>query len=358
MERADQRSEATSRRAERSVRGDDLEKARELVGQARVAEQREQTAKALGLYDDALACFHPDSFHTFYADVLRWKGTLLRERGETESAYRCYSNSLAKASRAHSDSGQAHALNCLAIIAQRRGDQKETDRLYRRAAALAETAGETRLLGMIQQNRGVLANMRGDYTAAAAAYSASLAAFELAGDAEAISWVLNNMGMLSTRIRNFGDALQHLERGLAIAVKRNDAIVESIITLNLAEARMGLGQLEIADDLCSRALEAAQRRGDHLTAAGALKCRAAIERERGALDKSIATLRIAIYEAEGAEDQLLHAEMLRELGEISRSLGNPGAARSAWREAAESFRKVGAKSDLADLQTRIEALLA
>jgi tetratricopeptide (TPR) repeat protein len=358
MERADQRSEATSRRAERSVRGDDLEKARELVGQARAAEQREQTAKALGLYDDALACFHADSFHTFYADVLRWKGTLLRERGETEAAYRCYSNSLAKASRAHSDSGQAHALNCLAIIAQRRGDQKETDRLYRRAAALAETAGETRLLGMIQQNRGVLANMRGDYTAAAAAYSASLAAFELAGDAEAISWVLNNMGMLSTRIRNFGDALQHLERGLAIAVKRNDAIVESIITLNLAEARMGLGQLEIADDLCSRALEAAQRRGDHLTAAGALKCRAAIERERGALDKSIATLRIAIYEAEGAEDQLLHAEMLRELGEISRSLGNPGAARSAWREAAESFRKVGAKSDLADLQTRIEALLA
>jgi tetratricopeptide (TPR) repeat protein len=358
MERADQRSEATSRRAERSVRGDDLEKARELVGQARAAEQREQTAKALGLYDDALACFHSDSFHTFYADVLRWKGTLLRERGETEAAYRCYSNSLAKASRAHSDSGQAHALNCLAIIAQRRGDQKETDRLYRRAAALAETAGETRLLGMIQQNRGVLANMRGDYTAAAAAYSASLAAFELAGDAEAISWVLNNMGMLSTRIRNFGDALQHLERGLAIAVKRNDAIVESIITLNLAEARMGLGQLEIADDLCSRALEAAQRRGDHLTAAGALKCRAAIERERGALDKSIATLRIAIYEAEGAEDQLLHAEMLRELGEISRSLGNPGAARSAWREAAESFRKVGAKSDLADLQTRIEALLA
>ncbi|HEX2692668.1 MAG TPA: tetratricopeptide repeat protein [Gemmatimonadaceae bacterium] len=356
MERLDHFSEESSPRTRRKVRGDDLEAARELVGQARAAEQTEQTAKAIGLYDDALACFHPDTFHSFYADILRWKGTLLRERGETEAAYRCYSLSLAKASRSHSDAGQAHALNCLAIIAQRRGDQKETDRLYRRAAALAEKAGESRLLGMIQQNRGVLANMRGDFAAAAEAYTASLSAFEQAADLEAVSWVLNNMGMLDTRIRNFGDALLHLERGLELARKRNDAIVESIITLNLAEARIGLGQLDMADDLCTRALDAAQRRGDHLTAAGALKCKASIERERGALDKSIATLRIAIYEAEGAEDRLLHAEMLRELGEISRSLGNAGAARSAWREAAESFRQVGAKHDLADLQSRMKAL--
>jgi hypothetical protein len=48
--------------------------------------------------------------------------------------------------------------------------------------------------------------------------------------------------------------------------------------------------------------------------------------------------------------------MLRELGEISRSLGNPGAAKSAWREAAEFFKIVGAKQDLADVQSRIGAL--
>ena len=356
MERADHTPRAPTARTGRSVRGDDLEAARELVGQARAAEQRERTPQALGLYDDALACFHPDSFHPFFADVLRWKGTLLRERGETEAAYRCYSQSLARASRAHSDAGQAHALNCLAIVAQRRGDQKETDRLYRKAAALAEKAGESRLLGMIQQNRGVLANMRGDFAAAAAAYSASLGAFEEVGDSEAVSWVLNNIGMLHTRVRNFGDALEHLERGLAIAINRKDAIVESIIRLNLAEARIGLGQLDLAEEMCGRSLEEAQRRGDHLTAAGALKCKASIERQRGALDKSIATLRIAIYEAGCAEDRLLHAEMLRELGEISRSLGNPGAARSAWREAAESFRNVGARHDLTELQSRINAL--
>ena len=48
--------------------------------------------------------------------------------------------------------------------------------------------------------------------------------------------------------------------------------------------------------------------------------------------------------------------MLRELGEISRALGNAGAARSAWREAAESFKVAGAKADLADLQLQLTAL--
>jgi tetratricopeptide (TPR) repeat protein len=329
---------------------------REMVERARASERKGEAARALGLYDDALAMFEGDTLDPFLADVLRWKGTLLRERGETEAAYRNYTQSLSHATRCGAVVGEAHALNCLGIIAQRRGDPKDAERLYARAATLADASGETRLLGMIEQNRGVLANTRGDFAAAAACYSNSLGAFELAGDAEPLSWVLNNLGMLHTRIRNFGEAQQYLERALAIAITRQDAVVESVATLNLAEMYLGLGRLELADEWCARALDDAVVRGDHLTAAGALKCRAAVERERGALDKSIATLRIALYEAEGAEDQLLHAELLRELGEISRALGNPGAARSAWREAVDSFASIGASHDAADVNARIQLL--
>ena len=62
-----------------------------------MAEQRELTALALGLYDDALTELGPDCVDPFIADVLRWKGTLLRERGETEAAHRCYASSLERA---------------------------------------------------------------------------------------------------------------------------------------------------------------------------------------------------------------------------------------------------------------------
>jgi tetratricopeptide (TPR) repeat protein len=337
-------------------KSDDVERAHLLVELARVAEQNEQTAKALGLYDDALAQFSEDSADPFLPDVLRWKGTLLRERGDTEAALRCYTKSLEKAVLCGSELSQARALNCLGTISQRRCDHKETERYYDQAAVLAAKAGDSRLLGMIEQNRGVLASMRGEFAQAAAFYSNSLGAFEMAADPEPTSWVLNNLGILHTKIRNFSEARGYLERGLAIAINRDDAVVENVITLNLAEVWVGLGRLEMADKFCDAALEQAQRRADHLTAAGALKIRAAIERQRGALDKSIATLRIALFEAEGCEDRLLHAEMLRELGEISRAVGNAGAARSAWREAVDTFTGIGATQEIAEVEANLQSL--
>src|SRR5438105_1235629 len=337
-------------------KSDNVERAHLLVEMARVAEQLEENGKALSLYDDALTQFNVESVDPFLPEVLRWKGTLHRERGETDAAFRCYTLSLEKARAAGLERAEAHALNCLGTVAQRRCDHKECERLYARASELAVKCGESRLLGMIEQNRGVLASMRGDYAQAAAYYTNSLGAFEMACDSEPMSWVLNNLGILHTKIRNFGEARDYLERGLAIAVNRSDTVVENVIKLNLAEVWIGLGSLETADECCGEALDQAQKRGDHFTAAGALKIRAAIERQRGALDKSIATLRIAIYEAEEAEDRLLHAEMLRELGEISRAVGNAGAARSAWREAVDSYQTIGASQEVAEVQAKLGSL--
>lgn len=335
---------------------ENVERARQLVELARSAERREENDKALSLFDDALAALGEHCTDPLVADVLRWKGTLLRERGETEAAFRCYTASSEKARECGSVGHQAHALNCLGTISQRRCDHKDTERLYAEASELAVKAGDARLLGMIEQNRGVLASMRGDYGKAAIFYSNSLSAFETAKDTEPMSWVLNNLGILHTKLRNYREALDYLQRGLAIAIVRNDSVVKNVITLNIAEAWMGLGRLDKADDWSVDALGQAQRRGDHLSAAGALRIRAAIERHRGALDKSIATLRIAIYEAEGAEDRLLHAEMLRELGEISRAVGNAGAARSALREAVDSFERIGASQELAEAKGELELL--
>ena len=335
-----------------------LDAARELVRMARVAEQQKESVMAALLYDDALEWLGPDNADPFVADVLRWKGTLLRELGETDAAHRCYRRSLEKAAISGSIIGQAHALNCLGTIAQRRGDAKDTERLYEKASILAHEAGDSRLLGMIEQNRGVLANTHGDLAGAAAAYSRSLGAFEMAVDFEAMSWILNNLGILHTKIRNFTEAREHLERALAIAVNRHDAMVENVTTLNLAEVWMGLGRLDRADEFCAIALDQAQRRADHVTSAAALKIRAAIERRRGALDESIATLRVAILEAVKADDRLLHGEILRELGEVSRAIGNAGAARSAWREAVVVFTAIGAIQDLAEVQAELRALAA
>jgi tetratricopeptide (TPR) repeat protein len=328
--------------------------ARGLVDRARDAERRGETARSLGLYDDAIEALDREQDMALLADTLRWKGTLHREQGETEAAYRCYTQSLIHAEKCGSIGCKAHGFNCLAIIAQRRGNLAESEKLYMQAADFAGRAGDVRLLGMIEQNRGVLFNMRGNFVAAEARYSSSLGAFENANDDEAVSWVLNNLGMLYTKLGHYQRAIETFEKGLAIAKSRHDAIVESILVINLAEVWVAVGKLDEAERACASSLEGAQIRGDHLTIAEALKCRARIERERGAFHESIATLRIGIFEAEGLEDRLLQAEMLREFGQTSRALGNSADARLAWREAAESFEGVGAQHEA----TEINALLA
>jgi tetratricopeptide (TPR) repeat protein len=197
-------------------------------------------------------------------------------------------------------------------------------------------------------------NMQGKFAAAEARYVSSLSAFEKADDGQAVSSVLNNLGMLYTKLGHYQRAMETFERGLGIARTREDSLIESIIALNLADAWVAVGKLDEAEEACAHLLEGARTRGDHLTIAGALKCRARIERERGALDASIATLRTGIFEAENLEDRLLQAEMLRELGQTSKALGNSADARLAWTEAAETFDGVGARHEAAE----ITALLA
>jgi tetratricopeptide (TPR) repeat protein len=331
---------------------------RGLLDLARELEEHGDTARSLVLYDQAIGVLGDESDLALLADALRWKGTLHREQGETEAACRCYKESLRYAVRCGSLSCKAHCYNCLAIVAQRRGNLNECERLYMHAADLASKAGDIRLLGVIEHNRGVLLNMRGKFPAAEARYANSLRAFEKVGDDQAVSSVLNNLGMLYTRLGHYQRAMETLERGLGIARARKDTVVESILTLNLAEAWVAAGKLDQAEDACTLSLELARDRGDHLTLAGALKCRARIERERGALGSSLATLRIGILEAEGLEDKLLRAEMLREFGQTSRALGNSADARQAWREAAESFEGLDARHDAAEVNALLASLPA
>ena len=56
------------------------------------------------------------------ADVIRWKGSVHAECGDTSEADRLYQESALIASSAGYVKGEAHALNCRATIAQRRGE--------------------------------------------------------------------------------------------------------------------------------------------------------------------------------------------------------------------------------------------
>jgi len=138
--------------------------------------------EALAWHREALSLLGTDEETSLLADVLRWQGTVLRDRGETSQAEPLYERSLRIATTLGYDAGRAHALNCLAILAQRRGDLSGATRMYTAAMDLAERCDEARLVGMVQQNLGIVADIRGNAPAALAHYRLSLRTFEAAND--------------------------------------------------------------------------------------------------------------------------------------------------------------------------------
>lgn len=332
-------------------------RATQFVEKAKTAQRHGDADGALAHYDDALSLMEDEGDSPMAADVVRWKGLVLRERGDTPAAYRFFNRSFAMAERLEYINGQAHALNCLGTIAQRRGELKNAEQLYRQAAHHAEASADRRLLGMVELNRGVIAGSLGDWDASVVWFRLGLKAFESVGDKEGASWAYNNLGMQYAARKRYAQAVESFEFALSIAYDREDMVVEATVELNLGDVRISQGDLDMAARSVARALKIAEIRRDRLRMAEALRLKARIERLRGQLATAVETLRQARYQAREGEDALLRLELLTELGELCREQGDADRTREVLREALVGFTEIGALRRAESIAEELAALL-
>ena len=146
------------------------EEARRLAELARAAGLGDSPDDAVRWNSDALSLLGATQPTTLVADVLRWQGTVLRDRGHAVEARPLYQRSLTLARELNYEPGIAHALNCLGILALNAGDLSTAGDRSREALTVTESCGERRLVGMIQQNLGVMADIRGNPASALAHY--------------------------------------------------------------------------------------------------------------------------------------------------------------------------------------------
>ncbi|MEO5567464.1 MAG: tetratricopeptide repeat protein [Gemmatimonadaceae bacterium] len=292
---------------------------------------------------ESLALLGADEDSPLLADVLRWQGSVLRDRGQTTDAEKLYVQSLAVAQKLHYEAGQAHALNCLGSVAQRRGDLVAAHQYFNDARRIAEVCGEGRLAGMIQQNLGVIADIAGDSEAAFSHYHASLHAFESTHDSHAMTLVLNNLGVVQFKSGRHDDARSSYDRALTLARYRGDLLSEGVIEENVAELELRRGKLDAAVSSIDRALEVAELRQDRLRRAAALKLRGSHLRLSGRPADALEPLRTAMALSAVAEDALLGGEIMFECGLALAGLGREAEARQSWSAALDAFDRIGAQ---------------
>ena len=335
-------------------RGAPLDEARALAREALARLRGGDPDAAIEACDDALSLLLPAGPSEALADVLRWKGSVLRDRGSHSAAAELYAQSLTVAESCQYPTGRAHSLNCLGTVAQIRGDLASAERWYGEAARLAHRLADRRLSGLVQQNLGILAHMQGRIDEAIAHFRLALVAFEQEDQRDAALWVLNNLGVLYTREGATARALDTLDRALALAAELGDVVSEGIVEENRSAMFLAMGRTEQAELAATRAFGIAEQRRDNARRAAALRAFARVIRAREPeAARALTVLERASALAELTEDVYLRVEVLTELGDSCRDLGESGRARDAWRRALELSRLAGYPTITRDIQTRL-----
>jgi tetratricopeptide (TPR) repeat protein len=309
-----------------------------------MAAARGATGQDLILTSDpeGLALLGVDGESQLLADVLRWQGSVLRDRGQTAQAEALYKRSLEVAQKFDYLAGQSHAVNCLGAIAQRRGELHRASQLFQAAQRMAEGCGDVQLAGLILQNRGVIADIAGHTDAALTHYTDSLRSFEQTNDTRAMTLVLNNLGLLHFKTGRYDAARASYDRALTLARSRGDLLSEGVIEENVAELEMKRGDLSAASESIARALEIAALRQDPLRRASGLKLLGISLRLGDRAKDAVEPLRTAFALSEGAEDALLSGEILYECGLTLAAADEQARARESWVRALNIFERIGA----------------
>lgn len=331
-----------------------LDRARDLARQALAQWRSGDPDHALEACDHALSLLLPAGPTEALADVLRWKGSVHRDRGNYPTAGELYAQSLTVADSLGYESGRAHALNCLGTVAHYRGDLAAAEQRYAEAAMLARRLDDRKLAGMVQQNLGVLADVQGRTDEAIAHFGLALRAFEQESQGDAALWVLNNLGVLYTREGVFGRAVDVLDRARALAYDLGDLASEGIVEENRASLFVAMGRLEAAELAATRAYGIAEQRQDNARRAAALRSFAKVTEARVPASPQVITLlERALALAELSEDVLVRVEVLTDLGEACKAGEALSRARDYWRRALDLARLAGLTGMIVGLQNRL-----
>lgn len=315
------------RAQEEKVDRDELiECARKLAAEALTAGRGGDPSEALRACDQALSLLERLEPSEALADVLRWKGSILRDAGDHARAQDLFARSLATADAISYTAGRAHALNCFGTMAQCRGDLQQAATWYGAARELAITLKSKRLLGLIVQNLGIIAMLDQRPDEALTHFKQAQDAFEEEGDMPSLLRVLSHLGDLYTRDARYDLASVTLHRALHLAARLGDCAAEGVVEENRARYLLATDRLDDAQEAATRALGVAAQRGDRTRQAAALYTIACVMRKRGAnATEVITTLNRAHTLAQTGVDEELKGEILREMAQ-------PGAGSQAVEE--------------------------
>ena len=220
------------------------------------------------------------------------------------------------------------------------GNSEAGLRVAEEAMAAALASGDDGALGAAWVAHGLVQAHAGDRTANLRAYEKALAHAERAGDAITVVRVRNNLGSRHVEAGRFRLALDELDHAVAVSEDHAVGLASAMVSVNRAEALLGLGRLEEAVGEIAIATE--QFRGaeaEHLLAF-ALLLEADAHRVRGNATRAHAKYREALERAEASGNAQVLGPAFAGLAQTVVA-DDPAAARAHAKRAVDQPHTVG-----------------
>jgi putative nucleotidyltransferase with HDIG domain len=327
-----------------------------LIAQAKAYERAGEWDRALADYEQAFARLTAEGDAVQGADLLRWIGTVRRERGDLELATEAYETSLRIAEANDLRPQVAAAWNCLGIVEHLRGEIDRAREFYIRTRELAEALNDPGLAAMVHLNLGALANIRGEMEEALARYSAALECYRGMGDDLNAARALNNLGKAHSEIgdREAADSCFREASGLVEAT--GDMHLLGTIELNRAELHLREQNYEEVRECCTRSLKTFSQMRAKNAVGEAYKLFGILYRETGKPEQAGTHLAMALGLAEAGEDRLLQAETQIEWAVLHLEEGREQDGITYLNRALRLFGEMQARREVLDIQRRLEKM--
>jgi predicted ATPase/class 3 adenylate cyclase/Flp pilus assembly protein TadD len=219
----------------------------------------------LGRFDAALADYEEALVLARKSNNRRWEGGILgnlgrvyHSRGDALAARESFRAGLELARELGDRKWEGNALCNLGLLEHIRGNASEARATLEASLQLAREIGHARLEAFVACNLGIVEDAAGKSTRAKAHLIAALGMAERLEDRRLEGQVLGYLGLTCVRLQETEEGQRLLERGRATLHSLNDELSLAMLLCNSAEARMLLGQPELARADCVAARRLAE----------------------------------------------------------------------------------------------------
>ncbi|MDZ5623642.1 BTAD domain-containing putative transcriptional regulator [Nocardioides bizhenqiangii] len=268
-----------------------------------------------------------------------WRlGTAHHRRGEYPTALAYFEAALDDPDPDPVDRARFLAGHAAVLWAQ--GNSDAGRRVADEAMAAARACGDDHALGAAWVATGLVEAHAGDRTANLRAYEKALEHAERAGDAITVVRVRNNLGSRHVEAGRFRQALDELDLAVAVSEDHPVGLASAMVSINRAEALLGLGRLEeTVGEIAIATEQFRSAEAEHMLAF-ALLLEADAHRVRGNATRAHAKYREAVERAETSGNAQVLGSAFAGLAQTVIS-DDPAAARAYAKRAVDQPHTVG-----------------